>query len=909
MALVVVSGILGLLLLLAYSMLSLTRIASAGLSAAAGEAAARNASESGIEYAAALLPLSSAAEADRLAATRRLRGGGVRFRLAVSWPGGKLPVNAGSLASPDHANAALPFHNAVAHALNNLGAMLLDPNPAIGRVTRRGGKDTNGDDLPDLLGEELAFSRLGTDLLSSRPPGGYRDLGAIRSLLLAKGYSRDECDRILPYLSAGPYETLPGGGRRRLSDSADAFPYAPLELAVAAKPVLASLWMHLGTARPDLPGETGAWLTPCRRTGAASVSFGATWPDTVGLVLYQDEAEALADLAETFRREHPLSWKGLLKELFDKAPVVFQKDHANLAAFPQAATSWARAKAIFAFHTAAIDPLPPASPSIAFTWGIDADGAAGGTQPFAPGLRNTELGRIPYPDAAGKWTYGPMSPYSYERGSRYHPVAPLGMTLAPPVWAEVRSDGEAAQRGGRVLRATDGLFRSAERLELSSQEDFDALSSAANLAARGILLKDLPDPVERRDVHSDSAVVPRFPYAHLSSWPRWSARSLPPAWRTPPSRAWGSISLAPRDFGPREAALYWPFLENSLPDPDSRSEPLPPAAQHEILPAGSFDDFVTAAGHLTGTLPGFPPPFKRSGFVIDELSAECWLFPAYLRNAGLSLQYDWGGIGDPYETLSLDLNASRTISGNRLGTQLTASLYWSTTLDDPRFPWGPLCLLDPSGRDPFLPDVDPVTGKVQTGPLHAALTLKRVSSVTHLVLYVNGEERARTELPAELFEWPAPHTLYVRCADKLRLYDRCLTPGDVRSRWEDGRFVNTGLFRSPGYLLGRGSTVLQAQWTAITTPETESRTPLTAKIIPLDGLGNDLPGGKDLGPPAGPREVELAASGFRYEVLFDMPIAAGGALHETPHFESAWFILRRRGISPFFSRWNPDPLR
>ncbi len=157
-------------------------------------------------------------------------------------PEGRLPVNAGVLwdedifdpgtpGVPDHKDIEISYHRGLAHALNNLGARLLDDTD-----DRRHWRAATGSH-PDPA-HTFEMSWLGHDLITYRPAGGYPDTASIRAALLPLGYTPGDIDVILPFLDLGPYDAPDEAARahgeselREAPASGDIPRYVPVSLA------------------------------------------------------------------------------------------------------------------------------------------------------------------------------------------------------------------------------------------------------------------------------------------------------------------------------------------------------------------------------------------------------------------------------------------------------------------------------------------------------------------------------------------------------------------------------------------------------------------------------------------------------------------------------------------------------
>ncbi len=839
------------------------------------------------------------------AASGRLRGGERPFAhlfvLRVRAPGALLPVNNGRMAPPDHDSIANPFHRGLAHALNNLGAVLLPVNPAVGRIDVPAGPD----------GEPVRISRLGEHLLMRRPPGGYRSLAALREALtgVTPAYTAWECGRLLPFLDIGPGEILDGSAPVEEDPGPD-FRYAPVELAAAPREVLESLWRYLSA-------PVSGWLAD--HTGLHGVPYGSPGVRAGGLQLHKvkkimifpDEAAALATLAAQFRDgPSPGSWLAFRKKLAADAPAAFPVDAGILSAAGAAGPGgdWVRAKADLAFLSVSLDRPPHATLGCWGTWGIDH-----GSAPVPPEPRpflgidiSACLMRVPYPDFGGTWPYGdptlpyivPPAAYTGVYGSTL--VRPQGMTLAPPTRFSVESFGRARVTDREAARAAArGTLRAAERLDFFAQEDFENHDgSPLLLSRRGI--RAVGEGTRTAHVDPPGGTCP-----WLASLPSFNFRGLPPSPACRFCRDIGAIVLAGRACGNQTALQYWAFTEDAVatvPESELSSSFLPPATASfhfdtidipscnawEFTIPESPDSFILEC-------PGIAPPF------IEAMSVEFWCRPA---QAPLVLAADFGG--DVRGVLRVETTpAWRAAEG--YGTLFTVV----------RDKWLTSPPLDFTGilAERFVPASD-LTGS-RAGQDHVVLTLSGDGSSTLCTLWINGKPSASPPAPSVLEAPPAGVQLAVEGIDELRFYDRVLEAPEVESRHLLGRHVlpspsRRALYRSPRYELGGPASLDRANWTGIPSGEApgSERVRIEVRLHAYDAAGTELAGSPVLLGASGETtglSLTGRAAAFDYEVEFvNVTPDDSAPLYKAPIFESLWIALRRARVSPVWSSWGQD---
>lgn len=921
--LLLASGLLTLFLVVGAGFAGLVRLSQGTSGAGTARTLAGLAAESGMHYAAARLFCEPREPPGDW--TGRLRG--TRFSLEVASQGGKIPLNAGALDAldrdggglPDHADMELPYHRGLAQVLNNLGAILIEPGGTWRRDVPTG--------TPVGVGEPIRVSWLGHQLIGARPLGGYRSLDEVDRILKDLGYKKTERRRILPHLDVGPYPTADPLGRPAYGVLAGRVPYVPIELASAPREVLQALWMYLSMATKSW--SSSPWLLSDVDGGPPGAPLGPVWPWLYGRsgsslrfldvqyrpMIWPDEAEALADRAVRVRDAGDLSWEALQRVFVEEAPQIFARDLADLVwqGDPKevAQASWARVKAEIAFRVVSPDPYPWFRPDLT-AWsarGVPFDPARPWTRPVSA-LDPDGFSCVPYPEpfsfayADGNIPYEAVAPN----------ISPQGVTLAPPVAFEVACEARREEASATAR----GLLRAAERLECTTQEDFEIFDPAtlAALRRRGIDIAQA-DPAAWR-------VAPTG-QDNLVTLPRPNARSRTPADAAPFSRDFGAIALASLDEEPGSGVdasrLCWPMGEDF--DSDSATDYLslpdiPPGPFR--LPLPEVDDFGNATPWWYTFPGGAAPQFQCPGLAgnqyVTGFSVEAWLTPRFPWSGGRLILYNGIGSTDPASG-SIELTASRSVDHPHQVIDFQAKLSWkpwpgggskqslptpaiSTRLDEA-----------PDPLDPFMCVV------AQThSSFHVVFTAVYNNSAaapkTTCQLYVNGE--SPTGLKKTFNGWltQSPvQKLDAQGADEIRFYDRRLSPTEVKARFEKGRYRRSGLYRSPVYDLG-GTRMGQAQWTGFSSAalagEVDMR--VVARAF-TDPLGQVETGSLILDEPG--RTVDLAALGparaFRYE-LEVLDLRAGEdpppPLYDTPVFESVWFAFKRPGRAGRWVRWEEE---
>lgn len=944
-ALVLASGILSLFLLVSFLVVSVSgsfaRLAAGG----AVRAGAVLAAASGMEYAAGRLargggPWSAAWD-------RRLRGGGSRFAARADPLDGRIPLNAGYLRSddlaglilwpndlpngePDCRDTGIQYHLAVAHALNNLGWIC-------GVEARRWSIPAG--DLAGTPGEPVEISWLGMDLLGNRPPGGYRDWGQVEKTLLdlGVGYTPADVERIRPFVDLSTEGAI-SASRTSGAEGDDAPPYIPVNLAAAPIEVLESLFRYAGAKRalssfPQLKLEAGG--VKYGRSGPPGAPATRTYAGAP-LVLWPDEAKALAACLADLRASGPLSWQGIHREFSGKAHLLFSREWGELAGRNLLRRIWTQEKADIAFQVIAIDPYPYLFPNHggSTAWagrGIDRfpddtgfPGSAG-FQLLAMAPYESNMTRVALPLAGPDDRSGVYPPWpQWEWGRTFAPyegasltIRPQGGALGPPVRFGVSCSGWSVDGAQRI----EGDLSVLERLDFASQEDFDNLLGGGGLRRRGIGTID-PDPPARYEWRADNEPHDRLPdgalpvygdpspgtlgpgrapgdlrvQARVATLPIYNRRSLDfgAAGAAGVSHQYGAVTLARREAGPLGAAFYWPFSQDFDGSPGfaegdawhETDHPLlraPPSLPMSVLAwSAAANPYGANALVIDGKMSSFECPGIDEGAPFGSFSLEFWM--------GMDGYFRLKGEGGHCVSVGL----CRAMSGGTPGSSLDLRVQWQ---DDS-------AVAQTSNTNWFFPD-GPEGALLDR---HVVLTTAPSGASGHRFrLFVDGTDLSATGPMIH----DHPHSLKgtwleemeFRRIGHLRLFDHVLGPAQVAGLRALGRFCRKGTFASPVYRFDRPARLARAQWTGIL-PHGYPESALRVEVIARDDAGAE----RAIVLGASGLEEDLAGLGvareFFYRVHFDCAGMPGIPVDDTPVFESIWFSFSRPGRSPAWTRWE-----
>lgn len=900
----------------------------------------------------------------------RLRGGppfGPAFSLKIVSAGGKFPVNAGVLGTSSvypglklSDNWSDVYSNrGLVRGLNSLGAVLFEE----GEIPERFDAAA--------AGERIRISRLGRHLIGKRPLEGYRSLRQVRETLLARGYPASASERILEHLNLGPYDALDGYRQYEfyVGDSLREVRAVPVELATAPSAVLQALWLYQGglwsaqvdafetLKQVDFPRARGTLFYKSPPTGN---------PGTDKLMIYPDEARRLADWVMDFRKG-PLqgNWlafrRGLVAAAHDASWDLFRTERVPLQADPAAALAWVRAKADLAFYIVSPERPGPRDAATGWCgWGIS-HGAQPIGQPVLPfwGVFSegsgalTVMGEtplveyVPEPGTSGSYA-DPTRPYrdtgtGLSTSGDYYPVL---ATLGPATVYEVASLGGLAATGPILA---EGTIRTADRVEFTTQEDFENLAGGLHLWERRRVFPQDPAPAARRSGFLDSCTsytvggtggtydAPGFP--GLVTLPQWNVRWLPlgqPDYDIYAGTS-GAIALANRMGGNQGAAQYASFTEwQGNPGQELISTPQPAGGVPFERPRLLADtDYLTPhclyseAVSLTSddAYTWFDLPGITDAPDFPALSFELWCAPTTREETvggerRFVLQaYGQGSMGTAQNAGSIWLSARAARDANgRDGINYRLHWHWESVESwtdsgggEPGLDFGmggapPTWTVD---FNTFVPQVDAATGRTLSDMNHVVVTFDCAQATA--CLYVNGLLRGKklvADIPATrmvgMGGMLGGKLLMKFQGDEVRLYPELLSDADVANRYGLGRFVvprvnDIPFFDSPLYVLERPARIGGVGWTGI--PE---GAPVDAAGGSLDRVGIQVwvhgysdAGGNALAPgypvlveaePGGvvlPKSLDGAGevASFRYRVEFVN--ATGDTV--TPLYQTPYF--------------------
>lgn len=848
----------------------------------------------------------------------RLRGEwACRFALRVASNGGRIPLNAGYTGpAPEGEEAgAAPFHTGLAHALNNLGAIVLPPDHPCRRVF-----------TPAVGGEPLLYSTLGDDLLGHRPAWGYHDWDQVRRALAEAGHPIAEdgtpqgFGEILPHLTLEAFPSTEWPSPEKDDIRA---PWREIELMTASREVLESLWRYVSHLPSCCYWETGASALADPLTGTAEISYQAS-----RLILTRPEAAMLAGLAIGYREAAApdLSWTGLYAHLTANAAGFSH----GLDGHPIAIARYRQAKVDLAFTTATPDPHPhpcrvgpsgnpwTAVPLGWSGWGTAKDQGTlpAGPFPFLVSWNHLRRVRVPGP---GETAYNPF----VQPGD---PIIPLCLTTRPPrlfaIEARGRSPGSDVFLTGD-LSASGSLF-------LGSQEEFENLHPSEKLPPLGIRAVNdaawpgYPADTRRRGLLRDDPSSPPHPdtnreYRRLASLPRWDIGSLPAGLDPFPlrfSNVFGALALAGREEGPRGADLYWAFGES--PDgapqefPSESATGLPPIPWRGRVPidnpqtappapsgrsdvpfftpygiradsdGGSPGLFLTESIDLPDGCPGCP-----RGSPIRDLTIEGWFRPVPDKQPKTVLRfYSVKETGDALVSCGgLTLNVQPE-TGASASSLITLGVNWWCD------PTGETSLSAPGLQVPLSAFADH----------HLRVRIQQRSAIqTFISLFVDGAPVGTPLVfPGEM-HCQHHEVLDVFGFDDIRIYAG--EPPDAAQTHAAGKYVRRGSYLSPLYVLESPSRLGWSQWTGVVPlafpppPYPPGEAPITVTVTGYRDAGGGVTAG-EIASTGTDTLIPLSGLGpvrsFRYRVDLAAPNGVPDPLLDTPVFESIQFVLLGR---------------
>ncbi len=791
--------------------------------------------------------LSSSAWADRdgdgrfSAWSGRLRGqsgrtGGL-FRLRVDPAEGRIPLNA---PLDKHVDGYKQWLTGIT---SRLGGLLLEPGPgAPGRTDHPAGTE---------IGRKSA---LGDLLVRDRPATGYPTLDDVRSLLAAEGYSEGNIRKILAHVSLGPYVL------ERITDD---FWSVPVSIPAATREILASFWLYASAGGDEIQqkvdAETGAWAAAtCARSGK---KYSA-----MDLIMFQDEAEGLADAAIEARKEG-FTWQEFIDVVTSRHAQIFQRDLADLAPWPRARASWWTSKAKAAVNSCVQDATERTGTLLAarYAWGLP-----------------------PAPATSASWSFGAVRRPDNLWLSKTNSGSPFVTTRSPSIF-EVTALGAGGDSGraSASVSVAAGYLRANDPVLLSTQEDFENPGASHVLAAAGIGVVDDPGPVERRPVRMDGGrTLPA-----VVAGPGWNVRS---GTGTSFSSLAGFLALAGSEGGPLGADQYWAFREDFDGDPatDFLSEP-GPGQEVTRFPASPAPWSVKSAGVLAIEAPWA----VSAGQEIDAVSFDARVClppggkPAVPDVVSLA---DTGPIVGPVPLASLKVTCARAVSAGVIGTQFTYTIQFGASKK--------------KNLPLFVPDAAPV---VQPGVYHVIATLKRAGVQTRMRLYVNGAVPVETYAPFVLQEGDPAYDerLSLADVDDFRLYGRAIDDdADFAERFLASRYMRPGsgkgsvevnpVYLSPRLDPGPAARAVSAQWAGATNAAIAARVGMEVVVRGLDASGSEL--WREIIERG--RRTDLAVHKpcryLAYSVEFFSSGNPGDPVPDTPAFHEIRFNLLRSGRAP-----------
>ncbi len=809
----------------------------------------------------------------------RLRGGDARtpdlFSLKVGATEGKIFVNAAS-----------------GRVLDQLGL-------ALGITTRL--KSVACGWAP---GGRIEWIPIGYDLKTLSPPGGYRTLDEVDAALGIAGYTQQDRDLILPNVSVDVPEMveLPryGGG--------DPQKRVFVNLFVASRPVLEAVWLNL--VLPISHDWDVAGYPSYRLSSEPSRAYH---------ILTLDEARRLAQHVIDLRQAGLVTQESLFEAFCDNALDIFQEDFGALGGGFNARHQ-AMAQAEMAFRAVVLDRHTGSSPCASPAY---SGWSQGRTAPEF--LHACSIGSVL--EGPGYDNGPPVFLGGYER---------MHLSTAPPARFEVFSIGKAAQGGTFQL---DGRLCAHETVAFATQEDFEACvidtarygNMPARVPGRGVSIRDGGfSPAMRRDSRLNGDET----YPQVDSVPGFHPRST--GWSVP-SVDGGALTLA--TLIPAAASIGIPDLHGVFIEPfDFGSSPprawVPSdsyASAHWIPSPGNPPHFMFRSGISPASFgfTGLTPDFEH----LQACSVEGWAVPGGASESGVMISADRTIRIDtgrnmtraPYSriyTYTGTENWIRVRTNKRLTVASGLEVHSTEYVVDVQWAQCPSTIMQGQSLQTVTRQASvrvPDWSDTPTRIVHVALTVDTVGADTEVRLYVNGSESLALTVPGLLpltnmsngsqTPWLSSGELTGSC-DEPRLYGRALSAGEVADHFGQGRYVRTGTYTSPLYVLDQAGGVIRSQWTGIVPHG------FPAQVLRVEAFGYGDPDGTVLA--AGPFPLDQSGvvydlpqefqgvRSFRYKVYFDCSYAPSPLL-DTPVFESIWFTVRQPGRAPRWSFWGAEP--
>lgn len=787
-----------------------------------------------------------------------------------------------------HSDVALPYHADLVRILNSLRAILLPASTA----------------------------PLGTHLVSRRPYGGYRAWRDVEQTLLGLGYLPSEIELLHPFLDLETCGAIEETGRCYPKNVSTVWasapgPCIPINLNVASREVMAAVWMGSSPGSFAYSLKSAADFPKESPGGAIDPHTGTPFGDPVNgsgavnvtLTIWETEALGLADEVIRLRSESPpLDWKKLRRGFADRASSIFWEDFNALAGTVGYKWGWVQAKASFAFHSTALDPWP--SLLCAADWGADLDQNA---------LNGVQAPPIP-----------PVGLYAH------------GFTVGAPVRFHAVSAGVVPSRGGAVTRSVEGSLGFGERLELSSQEDFENLEGGAfRRAFQGIEAVKDPSYAAAGARHGTGGSLdgPKVVTLPLWNW-RGVTSIVKPGFLF--SRVSGGVGLAPADPGTGGNARFlfnedFDGKENGPPaytSPPFWSEmwaqtsgfspmptTLPPPYRANVKWQNSTP-YLMGQGPGPGVvlqIPGSYPRLDPATGQVNRTNMRAFSFSMELSPSAI---FAWQMSQVSLALKGVRLETSRTWRApGRTGTLFRLEVEWinlqTTGNNKPR-----------SLSTWFVED--PPAGP--RGTRHVLLTLERIGSgtaadpwKTRCHLYVDGSDTAdggatmihiHDGMNPALNATTTPHgelmpggysVITFGGVDDLRIHNGVLAAPSAAGRYRD-----TGTFESPLYRFDAPVTLARMQWMeAIPRALEPLPNPISVELI-----GEKVGGGVVTALLLGGGKVhDLAATSLGVPIrslLYKVHFSCGGIspLLETPQFESIWLTFRRQGGAAGWTSWT-----
>ncbi len=816
--------------------------------------------------------------------TARLRGqataDGLRFSLRVEALGGRLPVNAGLLDTldrpqvirvagdsftpdpasangiPDHRDLSWGTNAGIARALNNLGAIL-------------------GIGVDRTCGAGVPISRLGLDIILARPAGGYPSLEAVRQTLRRQGYGEEQIRVLQPLLTVRHDSTLQNG-------PPDLWWFSVKEKHSLQFPFYWWRDAPQSTSTDEVyVGRSLHWVPQAR------VDFSLAPPHVLQALMHKScphvnpdavrESASCARAAVAWREAQgtlPPMWGLFYRFLADGLPDPREARRVFYALFPEVPSRR------YLLHRA---------------WGPP---GAAGDWVLADWLSDHAQW-----EGNWSWTFGLQAAMAWKRSY------PVTLAPHPPALFSVEAIGEnGSGRDRRASRILTASVRLRDFLTLSSQEDFENASGNPALSAIGVAARG-------RGVRPASVSHGRR-YPHAVTLPRWNQRSYTghPSLAGYP-RAYGAISLACLEAGPRDAACYWPVSEA---EPGGKEtffpcETIPHAKEAGIhQPWPSFRDEVPllTPWWVTSWSPADPQDDRRCrisrppGGHLAGLSIEGWCL-------GFSLA-QWmplplSKVPDFIFGASLFPSAPHPEHEPKLAAQ--GMFRWILEVAEAGQPprqeqvelhfTGSFAPPDGFGGWSHLAAV--IEPRERETAVRILVDGQRIADLTWTSATPGGSSGSGPEIvvpgrpldPGDLTPW------FLEGKD-MRIHERAIPDAEADAAYQLGHFVAGGNYVSPLYIFDRPARIEEIDWIGMVPDPLRRKlgaAPLRVQVVGyLDEKGEDEAWREILPPSELPPSAPTghsAVRSLRYHVAFDCRGAE--PLVEPPVFEQISFAFSRPG--------------